>query len=261
MNRHIVISYINHFVKSRYWKGHGIHSPFVFKFVNDVVFSKHLFYHFEALELYRKELLENSGVIDFVELGAGKKGIVTKRVSSIARRSAVSPRYGKLLSRIVNFTKPATILEFGTSLGVGSLYLGLAATSAKLVTMEGNKQCANIAAAALKKYGCVNGQVVVGNFDDVLPGVLTSLGTLGFVWFDGNHTKEATLRYFNMCVDNADNDSVFVFDDIRWSKGMGEAWREIVSHPKVTISIEMFRIGIIFFRKECPKQHFKLRWC
>jgi predicted O-methyltransferase YrrM len=80
------------------------------------------------------------------------------------------------------------------------------------------------------------------------------------VFFDGNHKKEATLRYFDMCLSHIHNNSILLFDDIHWSKGMKEAWENIRQHPSVVVSIDLFSMGIVFFRKELSKQDFVLRF-
>ncbi len=100
----------------------------------------------------------------------------------------------------------------------------------------------------------------IGKFEDVIPEVLGQLEHVDFVYFDGNHQKEATLNYFEMCLQKVANDSVFVFDDIHWSKGMEEAWEEICRHSSVTVSMDLFHVGIVFFRKECQKQHFIVKY-
>ncbi len=83
--------------------------------------------------------------------------------------------------------------------------------------------------------------------------------TTNLVYFDGNHQKDATLKYFHQLLPLAHNDSVFIFDDIHWSKGMEESWEEIKAHPGVRVTIDSFFWGIVFFRKEQKKEHFTIR--
>ena len=85
-------------------------------------------------------------------------------------------------------------------------------------------------------------------------------GKLDFAFIDGNHTYEATIANFNTLLSIAHNDTVFVFDDIHWSAGMQKAWDEIAGHERVTVSIDLFRIGIVFLKKELSKQKFVIRY-
>jgi len=79
------------------------------------------------------------------------------------------------------------------------------------------------------------------------------------IYFDGNHQKEASLHYFEKLLPLAHNDSVFIFDDIHWSREMEEAWEQIKAHPRVRVSIDTFYWGLVFFRKEQEKEHFSIR--
>jgi predicted O-methyltransferase YrrM len=85
------------------------------------------------------------------------------------------------------------------------------------------------------------------------------LSTFDLIYFDGNHSKKATLDYFEMLLPTINNQSVWIFDDIHWSKDMEEAWEIIKTHSKVTVTIDTFQWGMVFFRYEQPKEHFVIR--
>jgi hypothetical protein len=52
-----------------------------------------------------------------------------------------------------------------------------------------------------------------------------------------------------------------VFDDIHWSEGMERAWEEIKRDPAVTLTIDIFFVGLVFFRKmQLIPQHFTIRY-
>ncbi|MEJ7676870.1 MAG: hypothetical protein WKG06_03130 [Segetibacter sp.] len=62
-------------------------------------------------------------------------------------------------------------------------------------------------------------------------------------------------------LEKAIESSVFIFDDIHWSKEMEEAWKYIQQHSAVTLTIDLFFIGIVFFRREQKvPQHFVIRF-
>ena len=170
-------------------------------------------------------------------------------------------KYGQFLFRLAYHFKPNTILELGTSLGITTSYLAFANQNSKVITIEG---CTNISSEAkncFQSLGLNNIETVVGNFDSVLSSRLkTQDSRFDFVFFDGNHKKKPTLNYFNQCLSHATNDSVFIFDDIHWSDEMEEAWEEIKSHPKVIVTIDLFFLGLVFFRKEQAKENFVLRF-
>ncbi|MBK9358768.1 MAG: class I SAM-dependent methyltransferase [Bacteroidales bacterium] len=94
----------------------------------------------------------------------------------------------------------------------------------------------------------------------MLPGLLRQTAIIDYAFIDGNHTKEATLRYFGQLVKHAGNNSVYIFHDIHWSAEMEQAWNEIKNHEKVIITIDLFHMGLVFFRKELSRQHFIIRF-
>ena len=126
--------------------------------------------------------------------------------------------------------------------------------------MEGCPETAEIAAEVILKAGTTGIRQIVGNFDDKLPAVIEKLERLDFVFVDGNHQKEATLRYFEWCLPKVHDGTLLIFDDIYWSDGMKEAWATIKAHPQVTVTIDMFWVGLVYFRKGQVKEDFRIRY-
>lgn len=252
------IQYLKYLAVSRHRKGYGIHSPFAFQLVREVIYKHEYYYFYDDIDNVRKLLASDNTQLKVTDFGAANNNAENglKTIGQIVRRSAIPSKYGKLLSRLIVRFAPRYIVELGTSVGIGTLYMALAKRDAHLVTIEG---CPNIYAHAKKIVGrlvpeavkCLNGQ-----FDHLLPDVLENLPRLDFAFVDGNHTKEATIEYFQLLLGKVHNDTVLVFDDIHWSKGMCEAWDYIVAHPQVTVSMDLFRFGLVFFRRECQKQHY-----
>jgi predicted O-methyltransferase YrrM len=239
---------------------HGIHSAFVFDLYNTVLRKSHDYYEFSAIEEQRTRLLYSSGVIEVTDFGAGGPGTKKEQVSSIAKRSSVSPKIGRMLFRLVNYMQPKNVVEMGTSLGLSTLYIAKACPEAKVITMEGSIQKANIAKSNFEAMGISNVKQVNGDFKETLPAVITELNAVDLVFFDGNHRKDATLEYFQAFASKASDNAVFIFDDIRWSQGMYEAWEEIIKDKRLTVTIDLFSVGLCFFRKGQIKEHFTLKF-
>lgn len=255
-----LVNYVKYRTKSV--NEHGIHSPFVFNLLTQVFYNKTKFYSYSTIESLRSKLFENDKLINHIDLGAGSQINKNKQltISQIAIQAAKSEKYAQLLFRLVNYFQPQTIIEFGTSLGISGAYLASGNLKAKLITMEGSPEIAAVAKQNFKALQLINIEQLVGNFDDLLPAVIKENEKLDFVFFDGNHRKEATINYFTQCLKNSHEHSVFVFDDIYWSEGMQKAWEEIKSHTKVTVTIDIFQMGIVFFRTEQVKQHFVVKY-
>lgn len=254
----------------RYYKQaqnyYRIHSPFVYEFSKNVLEDVRLFYAFDELEDLRKLLLQNRKTIQVTDFGAGSHVEATKSrtVKSIAKSAATSPAFCQMLFRIVDLYKPKIILELGTSLGLATLYHAAAARNADIYTIEGCPNTAALAEANFKRMQVQNIHLQVGQFEYILDELLPKIGRLDYAFLDGNHRKAPTLDYFERCLKYIHNDSVLVFDDIHWSEEMESAWETVQQHPQVTLSIDLFFCGIVFFRKEQKeKEHFKLipsRW-
>jgi predicted O-methyltransferase YrrM len=260
LNKFFLISqYFNYLLKAR--DKHSVHSPFVFDFYTKIIKDKTLFPDFEKIEILRKELKNNFEKIEINDFGAGSEvdNSNDRTIASISKYSEKNPSLAQLIFRIIKNQKPGTILDLGTSLGITTLYQAKANPLGKVYTFEGCPNTAAIAEKNFKKLSVSNIELIIGNIDDTLPELLQQLSTVDFAFFDANHRYEPTINYFRQCLQKATEDSIFIFDDIYWSPGMKKAWEEIKKHPSVGISIDLFFIGILFFRKKQPVQHFTLK--
>jgi predicted O-methyltransferase YrrM len=241
---------------------HSIHSPFVFELYTKIIQSKTKFPVFEEIENLRKKLLKNRSNIEITDLGAGSRIYKTnqREIRQIAKNAEKNPKFGKLLFRLIKYFEPNTIFDLGTSLGITTIYESKAYESSKIFTFEGCPATAAIAKQNFKELVCKNIDIIVGNIDETLPRKLAQIEHLPFAFFDANHRFEPTVRYFEQCLEKTTEKSVFVFDDIHWSGEMHEAWQVIKNHPRVMISIDLYYVGLIFFRKNQPKQDFVLRF-
>jgi predicted O-methyltransferase YrrM len=254
------------FAYFRFWlrsgNAHGLHSPFVFGLYTSVVRHTGTFGAYAPIEERRRQLLSSAATISVTDFGAGSHTGAgrQRRVADIARTAAKPPHLAKLLFRLANYFRPATILELGTSLGLTTAYLAAADSRHRVLTFEG---CPNVAAVARETFAELhlrNIDIIEGNIDETLAPVLAALAKpVDLAFFDGNHRYEPTLRYFELCLAHRTDDSVFVFDDIHWSADMERAWEVIKAHPDVTLTVDLFYLGLVFFRKNQPKQHFWLR--
>ena len=72
--------------------------------------------------------------------------------------------------------------------------------------------------------------------------------------------RQATLNYFEQCIPYINNNSLFIFVDIHWSEEMEEAWEEIKKNKNVTLTVDLFQLGLVYFHKELTKQDFVIRF-
>lgn len=257
----LALKYLRYYITASNGKGHGIHSPFVFELVTKVLNDKTFYNDYHNIELERKKLLNNFSVVEVEDFGAGSvKGFTKQRsIKQIASSSLKPEKYAQLLYRLVKYFQPKEILELGTSLGITASYLAAANPSASVTTMEGSSAIAAIARQTFETLQRKNIQLITGNFDETLSIVVCK--QFDFIFIDGNHRKEPVLRYFEQLQNAVQPSTVMVFDDIHWSSEMEDAWAHIKVHPSVTLTIDLFFIGLVFFRKQqLEKEHFTIRF-
>lgn len=219
------------------------------------------FYVFSDLAGLREHIKYNYNLVPQSQFGAGSQ-IITKKEISIAelgRKVAVDEKNGQLLFRLVNFLKPKHLLELGTSLGLSTLYQAAAALSGQMISIEGSPAIAQVAQQHIGGLGYQNIKVLNGSFESQLPQVLSDFPRLDYVYLDGDHSYAPTLSYFEQCLPHLHDQSAFVVADIYWSDEMLKAWKELQAHPSVSLSVDFYDFGILFFRKEnLEKEHFSV---
>lgn len=242
---------MKYLIFSRHRNGHGIHSPFVFNLVSRVFRNKIDPDIVLMIENIREKHISDKRTINVLDLGAGPSGVKNnlRRVSEIAKYSPVPLKYGILLSNLAaEFGKPA-IIEFGTSLGISTMYLTAGCREVMVYTMEGCPSLSGIAVQNFRETGLDNIRLLHGSFDELLQEIKEKATGAGLVFIDGNHRKEPVMKYFTEMAEISGYNTVIVIDDIHLSHEMEEAWTEIKQQENVSFTIDLFRMGLVFFRK------------
>ena len=285
-----VSSWLKHQLTARNTGGHGVHSPYLFEWVRMVMSDKNTYYVWDEIEEIRQEMLKDTRELEFVDYGSGgplptspSKGRSAnmRRVCDIATGSLARRKEAQLLARLVGWlgrpllTSPSrggtgdeasedrkglTIVELGTSLGVTTAYLAAMDSRNKVVTYEGCPAVAEVAQANWEKLGLSNIACVVGEITvDSLQLAVDSLNGIDVAFIDANHTCEATLTYFNALASRVHEKSVVVVDDIHYNEDMEKAWKAICADERVTTTMDLYRMGLVFFDKHYWRKHYKMR--
>jgi predicted O-methyltransferase YrrM len=258
------VRYLDWWLRASNSRGHGTHSPFVYAFIENVLLDKERYPVYEQVERLRHELRQSTEKLEVLDLGAGSRidNHQVRRVSEIVRSAAKPAKYGQLLYRTAKHFGCQQIMELGTSLGVTTAYLSAAAgEKGKVITLEGAPAIAERAKLNFQQLGLRNIEQVQGDFDEQLPLALSKMAQPDMVYIDGNHRLEPTLRYFEWFREHSGENVILVFDDIHWSRGMEEAWSKICKNPEVTCTIDLFFIGLVFFRRSFrEKVDFMIRY-
>ena len=249
---------------AHYWlhavNEHSLQAPFVYQLYQEVIKSDQSLPVFEDIEQRRRVLLASPEEVITPTLGAPSRvsKASTRTIGHIARHSLSPPKFGRLLFRLASFQSARYVVELGTSLGITTLYLSAVPSVQQIFTLEGSSEMTAVALQQFRTWSRPNIQLVTGNIDDTLAAVLGQMPQLDVAYLDANHRYEPTMRYFAQLLTKVHEDSVILVDDIYWSREMKQAWKAIKNHPSVTLSIDIFEAGLVFFRPLRAKQDYVL---
>lgn len=254
---HQVTTYLKWLPRTFYL--HGIHSPFVFTLSKECLKNKRRTTHIQEIQQYRERLLGAERSIEVTDFGAGSRVFKsnTRKISDIAKHAGATQKRMRLLQRIVAYFNPEQILELGTSLGMATFAMAKGSAKTKIVTLEGCPETAAVAQETLDHFNIENVELVEGRFRESIDKLQSH--KIDMVYFDGNHSQEGTLAYVEKLLPTAINGTVWIFDDIHWSKEMTIAWEHIKALPHVSVTIDCFWLGLVFFRNEQVKEDFYIR--
>lgn len=238
---------------------HGIHSPFVYKLVDEILNQKVP----NGTKLQQNALFRNlkksKTKINFQEFGAGSKKMNRQRiVSDVFRQSATRGKYAKLIYLLSKNFDHKEILELGTSLGVGTLHFHWGNPLANITTLEACPNTYAFTSKHLQTFPSTIGQIKIENalFNEFIE---TSKTKYDLIFIDGHHNGTALLKYMEALDKNSNEQTIFIVDDIRWSKDMFMAWNQLIQNEKYHLSIDFFKMGVLMKRPTQIKEHFTLR--
>lgn len=252
-----ILRYLKHLITASNTGGHGVHSPFMFHFIRDILPEKYPFYVFKDIERIRNRMLSNDSTIEVTDFGTGESR--QRSIADIAHKALKSPRQAQLLFRIIRHSGHKNILELGTSLGISTMYMASVSTKCHCLTLEGCPQTSAVAQQNFDRLKLNQIKLIICNIDEELENILVAGGRQDFIFIDANHRYDPLMRYFELCVNHIGEDSVIVVDDIYWSPEMEIAWKAIKEHPGVRTTIDVFHMGIVFFHPMLTKKHYKVR--
>lgn len=243
---------------ARHSYGFGVHSPYMYHFTRYVVYEHNPFYVYETIEALRASLRRRADKVSVGGDGLGKTNPKERRLKDIARTDLLPVKYAQLLFRVVRFCRCKTLLELGTSLGVTTAYLASAAKTGKCLTIECEPEVASVALENFKTLRLENVELLLGNVDDKLPEALAELDALDFVFINVGCKADDVWRYFELCAGKARSGSVIVVADIYGTKEMEKVWKRIREYGRVTSTIDLGRLGMVFFNTDLHRKNYRM---
>lgn len=229
-----------------------VHSPFVTTVIDEIIYASKVPPNQENLENIRQSFLNDHRKISTSSFGAPSRvhRSATRSIRQIAQSSLTPRSQAEMLFRIVDYFKPRTMLELGTCLGVTSLYQYAGNPSAIFHTIEGHPELFSEAKKLIDSAQHTRLKAIKGRFADVLPSLLHDIKKVDYAFIDGDHTGEGLKTYLELLLTHTHDGSVIVLHDVHWSGDIAEAWNDLRRDPRITLSIDLFYLGLLFFRKE-----------
>ena len=255
---HKIVSFFCFIIKSK--NEHGVHSPFVFDLITSCFYKTKSKNDLTIFLNYKKELSKNNSLSEISNFNFMSNFLLShkRKRSRIFKDSEISNKRARLLIHLIQYLKPKNILEIGTGFGINTVVLSSAQRNSKITTLDENEQTVNVIKEMFKKNTYKHVKFLTGNFDITLPQVFNN-NIYDFIYFKGSCENKTTLNYFEYSLSSIHNNSVLLFENIHSNRESEKVWNSIKKHKKVTVTIDTFLWGFVFFRKEQEKEHFIIR--
>ncbi len=257
----VFFKYLKYRWRSAHKKGRGIHSPFVFELASKVIYNKDGLKIPGNLLKFHKRVLRSQQRINIVDHGAGSRvtSDTTRKISSIAKASSITKKYGEVLYRLSSWYAPGTMMELGTGIGISTAYLSSGSPEANFYTVEGSNEKIEFAKSQLKESGFDHINFTHSTFEDCFSDLLLKMKSHCLIFIDGDHRYEPTVNTVRQILENDIlEEVVIVLDDIHWSNEMERAWNELCKDARIDISVNLFFMGFLIRRPGIEKQHFNI---
>ncbi|WP_286747488.1 class I SAM-dependent methyltransferase [Roseivirga sp. UBA1976] len=253
-----VLAFINYWLQQA--DEHSLHSPFVYKLYRELIKPCRSF-RINSVEQLRQQLLNNHKYIQLTDFGAGSRVSSSKQrtVSSLAKHASTPPKFSALLHALIGQFNMTQVLEFGTSLGLNSLYMSTK-PEVHLTTFEGDPILCHMARSHFDQFNRPNIELIEGPIDETLPLALHRLPKIDMAYLDANHRYAPTLHYYESVLAACHHKSIIVIDDIHWSKEMSHAWDTIRKKDEIFVSIDLFEAGLLFLDPGLTRGHYILHF-
>jgi predicted O-methyltransferase YrrM len=209
------------------------------------------------LEDFREKLLRDQEILEIDDYGAGSKKLKKnkfRKTSSITKFSTTGRKFSQIYQFFCSLTPAKHVLELGTCVGINTKYLEKA-SKGELYTMEGSEA---LWRKAQENQPSKSTHFLLGNIIEILPKHLSQMDKVDFVLIDATHNYQGTLSYFNTLLPHLHQDSIVIIADIHWSGEMEKAWSEIIDNQAISISIDLYECGVLFFSRDLPKANYIL---
>ena len=247
-------SWLTYLIKARHRKGHGIHSPFLYRLITEVVEDKCKYPEYDIYKMLTAKsstLLLNNAVTSSLEVHLHEH-LISKEPGKLSQKVELPAKFGKMAFRLIREFHPSSVIHYGPSLGPILAVIAMADNFIPVYQTSDSPAYDIFAAALLKDSAITNIRF--------LPDDSQSSGRRSFILINYPDDPDRSRMLIQRLLALHGDDDVLIFRGIHQSKGMEQIWQELIGSPLVHVSIDQFEIGIVLFRKGLQKENFIHRY-
>jgi hypothetical protein len=218
---------------------HGIHSPFLYRFAEQVLYHKED-KRLESIEYQRSLMIKSQSKIEHMPL------------SYFVDRFTLPAKYCYILTKIMEYLPVSNFREYGLCTGIETNY----ALSTPLQNNFSYQYFYKNANRVKDKSNEFLNQTRVSNSIDLEDG--TSYWDIHFVHLHSNASD--LWDYYDQIKPQLNHRTIIIVSNIRYTYDHFLAWKQLSNQPEIGVDLDLFRMGLLFFRKEQPKESFLLRY-
>jgi predicted O-methyltransferase YrrM len=169
----------------------------------------------------------------------GDAETITVPLTRLVDRASSNEWSGRVLYRCARGRQ--TAIEVGANVGLGSVWIAAALDRPqRLMLLDGAGALLQIADRHVQEIAGFSCELHEGLFAETVPALADELPdeSVDFVFIDGEHFYEPTMRDADLIIPKVRDTGVIVFDDISWNDDMERAWAELARRPDCQLAIE-----------------------
>jgi hypothetical protein len=236
--------------RARHRRGHGIHSPFLFHLITEVVEDKRKLPEYEFVKKLKNkaiQLLDNCSDASFTNVYQ-QFNLALSNPHQLYKKVELPFRYAKVVFRLIREFKPSVIANYGPTFGVNLALMAIADNNSIVYQLINDASCNTISKELLNDSAISN----IRFFHE--DSVLTSSPEFIYVNYPGNPGRSRSV--IQIILENHGADDVLIIRGIHESAEMEIYWMEVIESGSVHVSLDLFEIGIVLFRKGLQKENF-----
>lgn len=220
-------------------KGFGVHSPFAFKFILNVLDEKYEYYAYDKLQQLRINVIERTR----------KENGYKPRVISISEAAAIF--------RIANYYNPQLFLSIGSSYGVAAASMLAVSKRSRMFLYDDNSAQNN--AAALEILSGYGDRIVQGeDLQNTISGYITALGD-NDMFVTVNNIADHDTATATALIDTAvSRRGVLIMRNIDSSRNMARLWQHCKQAMTYGMTFGNGKTAVMVLNPKLPRQDFEI---